>query len=118
MNADLLYPTINNDNCTFATSNSSSMQTIFDVFKQKLKLIKQAYNDILTANFHLYSKTKLKHPSPELNLYNIVIFQKENDLFYGVVTGILNDQVVITCNGIEYTRPRSEIFHVAAAPKE
>ena len=116
--ADLLYPTLNNDNRTFATLDSSSMQNIFDVFKQKLILIKQAYNDILTANFHLYSKRNLKHPSPELNLFNIVIFQKENDLFYGVVTGILNDQVVITCKGTEYTRPRSEIFHVAAAPKE
>ena len=81
--ADLLYPTLNNDNRTFATFDSISMQHIFDAFKQKIILIKQAYNDILTANFHLYSKRNLTQPSPKLHLFNIVIFHKDNDLFYG-----------------------------------
>ena len=77
--------------------------------------IKQAYNDILTSNYHLYLKRKLKQPSPELHLKNIVIFHKDNDLFYWVVTGIQGDQVAITCRGVEYTRPKSEIYHVASS---
>ena len=116
--ADLLYPTLRNDDNTFASFDSTSLQTIFDTFKQQISIIKETYNKILISNFHLYLKQKEKHSSPDLNHRNVVIFKKDNDFFYGVVSGIEGDQEAITCRGVEYMRPTSEIFHVASSTTE
>ena len=43
------------------------------------------------------------------------MFKKDSNFYFGVVTGILGDQTEILCFGVSYTRPASEIIHIASS---
>ena len=106
---DLMYPKLRNDNCTISNFELTSLQSIFNNCKQVSELIKNTYNDILLANFHKYSV----HSFPKLEMYNIVMFKKDSNYFYGVVSGIQGGQTEILCSGVSYTRPAIELIHIA-----
>ena len=44
---------------------------------------------------------------------NIIMFKKDSNYYYGVVTGILGDQVEILCSDVSYTRPTTAIIQIA-----
>ena len=65
------------------------------------------------ANYHRYIVHKDNKTSPKLERLNIIMFKKDSNYYYGVVTGILGDQVEILCSDVSYTRPTTAIIQIA-----
>ena len=110
-----MYLTLLNDNRTFADFSNTSLKGIYYTCKNTINLIKHTYNTVLRENYHNYTLHKDSKNGPTLNKYNVVMFRKEGNYYYGIISNILIDQIEILSTGVSYTRPINQVVHITSS---
>ena len=113
---NLLYPSIRvPQHEVFIDLSHTTLKHIFRHSKDTIELIKETYIQVLVSNFQKYllKKDVINSPKPELK--NVVMFNKDGSFFFGIISGIHNDQLQIDCKNVQYVRPRSEVYHITSS---
>ena len=90
----ILYPNLKTNSVeSFTDFSASGLKGTFEQYHKKIKLLKDTFNTVIISNFHKYSlKTEDKN-APKAVIDNILLFQKDETYFYGIIFDLEADQV-------------------------